>query len=105
MPHTLQCDQFEEEEECNAVFESVQVFGPDTETGDSRSIWVEHRCTWRLWKAGDDGYDAATHNGAHGCFLVEQDTAGEQSKLRDDNVDALITLSLGQFLIIILSVL
>jgi hypothetical protein len=105
MPHILQCDQFEEEEECNSDSEPVLVFGPDTETGEARSIWVDHQCVWRLWKAGDDGYDAATHNGVHGCFLAEQDTAGEQSKLGDDNADALITLSLGQFMIIILSVL
>lgn len=103
MPHTLQCGQFEADEECNTVSESVQVFGMDTETGEARSIWLNNRCTWRLWGAGDDGYDETTHDGVYGCFLLE-DTDKAAPGL-DDHASALITLSLGQFIIIILSVL
>ena len=88
--------------------ESVQVFGLDTETGEARSIWLDHRCTWRLWVDGDDGYDETAHDGVYGCFLVEDiDTVapGEAIGPGDDHASALITLSMGQFIIVILSVL
>ena len=108
MPHSVGCDEYEQGEACNTAIESAQVLGPDVNTGEIRSIYVTHECEWRLWTDEDNGWNATLHDGVHGCF----DLLPEDSELDarapapvDDGHQALFTLTLFQFLLIIIGVL
>ena len=105
MPHYVPCDEYEQGELCDAGSETAQVFGPDTNTGEMRSIYVVHECEWRLWTDEDNGWNATLHDGAHGCFAVEVEDSKLEDAPADDGHHALFTLTLFQFLLIIIGVL
>ena len=104
MPHSVRCDEYEQGELCNAGSESAQVFGPDTNTGEMRSIYVVNQCEWRLWTDEDHGWNATLHDGVHGCFALAAEDSMANAPA-DDGHHALLTLTLFQFLLIIIGVL
>ena len=108
MPHDLECDVASDYESCRSIGSAAQVIGSDVETGQVRSIWVTHQCEWRPWTDGDDGWNATDHTDVYGCFLQipEPDSSsGEGGQDEHGDQHALFTLSLAQFILIILSVL
>lgn len=107
MPHSVGCEEYEQDEACNAAIESAQVLGPDVDTGEIRSIYVVHECEWRLWTDEDQGWNATLHDGVHGCFDMELADSELDARAREsDHVHrALFTLTLFQFLLIIIGVL